>query len=64
MARGHPANPMTDDELGGKFLALASPVLGTAAAQVLDDLWRFDKQPDAGAWLARHLDSIKANGAG
>ena len=35
--RGHPANPMTADEMGVKFTTLATPVLGSAGAQRLYD---------------------------
>ncbi|MDB5848666.1 MAG: MmgE/PrpD family protein, partial [Rhodoferax sp.] len=54
MALGNPANPMSDTALGGKFLALAGDRLRDAPA-ALDGLWRFDRQPDAGAWLGSAL---------
>lgn len=38
--KGSPANPMSDDEVRAKFLALASPVLGTAAAEAARDAVR------------------------
>lgn len=48
--RGRPGNPMTDDELGRKFLALASPVLGrTAAARALEALWHVGDAADVHA---------------
>jgi len=39
--RGRPGNPMTDDELSAKFLALAEPVLGAGRARdSLAALWK------------------------
>lgn len=53
--RGRPGNPMTDDELGRKFLGLASPVLGpTAAARALEALWGLGDAADVHA-VAREL---------
>ncbi len=52
IARGNPANPMTDEDLGRKFAALVP----ANAAAMLADLWRFDRIPDAGAWLRAHFD--------
>ena len=38
--KGDPDLPLTDEELNGKFLELASPVLGSDAAQrLLAELW-------------------------
>jgi 2-methylcitrate dehydratase PrpD len=62
MAKGHPANPLSDAELGDKFLSLASRVLNGDASVVLDELWHFDSQSDAGQWLARRLDAVRSPG--
>jgi len=41
--RGDPEAPLSDAELNGKFLELASPVIGDAAASaLLDRLWQVD----------------------
>lgn len=55
MAKGNPANPMSDDDLGGKFLALTRPRLRDAPA-ALAELWHFERVPDAGTWLRTHLN--------
>jgi 2-methylcitrate dehydratase PrpD len=45
--RGTPGNPMSDRELSEKFLDLAGPVVGGAAADRLVDLaWGFDRLVD------------------
>lgn len=54
--RGRPANPMTDAELGRKFLSLSSPVVGSeAAGRALGRLWRVAEEADVSAaasvWL-------------
>jgi 2-methylcitrate dehydratase PrpD len=42
--KGDPELPLTDEELDGKYLELAAPVLGAAPARVLlDQLWRTEK---------------------
>ena len=42
--KGDPELPLTDDELNDKFMELAAPVLGDAAArQLLDQLWSIEK---------------------
>ena len=47
--KGHPANPMSDEELDGKFLSLAEPVLGSVRSRaLLDALWRLDQLDDLG----------------
>jgi hypothetical protein len=51
MAKGNPANPLTDEELDRKFLLLAEPVLGPRAHHVLAQLHAFDEIDDVGAWL-------------
>jgi 2-methylcitrate dehydratase len=50
---GHPANPMSDDQLTAKFLGQTEGILPDAAAQgLLDRLWALEKQPSAGELLA------------
>lgn len=45
--KGTPDNPLTDDEIGEKFLDLATPVLGGATAnRVLDVCWAAEDVPD------------------
>lgn len=45
--KGDPELPLTDAELNDKFLELAAPVLGEAAARtVLDELWRLERLPN------------------
>lgn len=47
--RGHPANPMSKDEIDGKFLGLAGKYLGDAAARkALALLWRIDEEKSVG----------------
>lgn len=42
--KGHPANPMTTDEINAKFLKQAGPVLSPDRShQLLDLLWRFEE---------------------
>ena len=44
--KGDPECPLTDDELTDKYLELAGPVIGTAAAQaLLKKLWYLEKLP-------------------
>jgi 2-methylcitrate dehydratase len=51
--RGHYLNPMTDDELGFKFLDQSEPVIGAQAAKsLLDMLWDIDRCADIGEMLA------------
>jgi 2-methylcitrate dehydratase PrpD len=41
--KGDPEMPLSDDELNGKFLELAAPVVGDAAARaLLERLWRLE----------------------
>ena len=43
-AKGHPKNPMTDQEIEAKFRRLAEPVMGaTAAGKALSRLWQLDQ---------------------
>jgi 2-methylcitrate dehydratase PrpD len=42
--KGDPEMPLTDDELNGKFIELATPVIGDAGARsLLDQLWRTEQ---------------------
>lgn len=42
--KGDPEMPLSDEELNDKFLELATPVIGDAAARsLLEQLWRIDK---------------------
>lgn len=55
LPRGDPRNPMTDEELRGKFLSLAGPVLGQAqAADICTEIWNLEEVGDC-ATLARCL---------
>jgi 2-methylcitrate dehydratase PrpD len=46
--KGDPELPLTDDELNAKFMELAEPVLGDAAAKhLLEQLWTLDKRANA-----------------
>lgn len=45
--KGDPDDPLTDDELGRKFLQLTEPLLGTAAAgDLLGRLWSIEEASD------------------
>jgi len=45
--RGHGMNPMTNDEIDGKFTALAEPVLGLARSRAALGAWRsIESVPD------------------
>jgi 2-methylcitrate dehydratase len=58
---GHPANPMSDDQLTAKFLGQAEGIAPDAAAQgLLDRLWALEKQPSAGELLAATHDLTPA----
>ena len=47
--RGHPANPMTKDELEGKFLRLVGKYLGRVEAKkALNRLWKIDDEKSVG----------------
>ena len=60
MAKGNPANPLTDAELDDKFLHLTEPVFQASAHTLLQELHRFDAIDDVGRWL-RSLSSVKEN---
>ena len=46
--KGDPEMPLSDDELNGKFLELATPVIGEPAARaLLGELWRTELLPNA-----------------
>jgi 2-methylcitrate dehydratase len=45
--KGHPANPMSDDEISAKFRSQARPLLGEDRTdQLLDTLWRLEDVAD------------------
>src|SRR5690606_3633089 len=46
--KGDPDDPLSDADLDAKFMELAGPVLGRAAAQaLLADIHALDRRPDA-----------------
>jgi 2-methylcitrate dehydratase PrpD len=45
-ARGTTGRPLSDADLGDKFLGLAEPVLGRRARRALDRLWAIERAPD------------------
>ena len=48
--RGHYENPMSDEEVGAKFRAMAKRALpAQKVEQALDALWRLDAAPDLNA---------------
>ena len=50
--RGHPNNPMTDEEVLAKYEALASGALAPAARRaVVDFIWSLERQPRVAALL-------------
>jgi 2-methylcitrate dehydratase len=50
--RGHPANPMTKDEIDDKFLRLTRKHLGESAAKrALGRLWKIEEERDVGEVL-------------
>ena len=52
-ATGSPANPMSDERLEAKFLALAVPVLGDERARaLLDAAWHLEEAPDVRGLMA------------
>lgn len=52
---GHPARPMSDDDISRKFMSLVKPVLPPAkAAAVLDLLWNVERVPD----VSRIVDAL------
>ncbi|MDG6990856.1 MAG: MmgE/PrpD family protein [Nitrososphaerota archaeon] len=51
--RGHPGNPMTKDEIGEKFLRLASGKVGAKEAkEALGRLWSIEEERDLGSVLS------------
>jgi len=44
-ATGSPRNPISDERLSAKFLALTRPSLGEAAGPLLERLWRLETEP-------------------
>lgn len=59
MAKGNPANPLTDDELDRKFMLCAERPLGAGAATLLAQIHAFEDVVDVGAWL-RQLRTLNA----
>jgi 2-methylcitrate dehydratase PrpD len=54
--KGDPEAPLTDADLDDKFLELASPVIGDAAARtLLGQLWGIERHPDLSALRLRSL---------
>ena len=48
-AKGHPMNPLTDDEMTAKFRSIVAPTLGEARTDTLvERLWGIEDLPDAG----------------
>jgi 2-methylcitrate dehydratase len=55
-AKGHPKNPMTDQEIEAKFRRLAEPVMGSAAAgRALRELWHMEKLTGAQELLSHFV---------
>jgi 2-methylcitrate dehydratase len=51
--KGDPRNPLTDDEVEGKFDALAAPIMSDAARQRLKDaVWALDEQASVSDLMA------------
>ncbi|HWO71920.1 MAG TPA: MmgE/PrpD family protein [Dehalococcoidia bacterium] len=50
-ATGSPENPISDERLSEKFLALVSPMMGEAAAALLERLWRLEGEPSVAGLL-------------
>ena len=51
---GDPRNPMNDDDIAAKFLALGGPIIGEARCrEALDALWRAESAPELAPLLAR-----------
>jgi len=47
-SKGHPRNPITDEELTAKFYDAASPLLGLARAkEIADAVWKIEEVPHA-----------------
>ena len=61
--KGSIENPMSDDEIRGKFDSLATPVIGAArTAQIADLVGRIEKCPDVGQLM--RLTAKPGSGAG
>lgn len=61
--KGDPELPLTDEELNGKFIELAEPVIGSASARsLLDQLWRTDKLPSVEYAIKAAAEEIVAAG--
>ena len=63
--KGDPEMPLTDDELNGKFLELAVPVIGENAARaLLEQLWRTEKMATAEYNAAQQPERVELLAAG
>jgi 2-methylcitrate dehydratase len=52
-AKGHPKNPMSDQDIAAKFLRLSEPVMGKAGAgNAIERLWHIDQMKGAQEILA------------
>jgi 2-methylcitrate dehydratase PrpD len=51
MARGQPANPLSDADLSDKFRALVEPQMGARTEGILNDLWMFGSVNNVSAWF-------------
>jgi 2-methylcitrate dehydratase PrpD len=60
-SKGHPKNPLTDDDLTAKFVASVEPVVGTSrAAQMVDRIWAIEKMENAGELIELTLKSTSS----
>jgi 2-methylcitrate dehydratase len=50
--RGHPGNPLSDEEIEEKFSALSGPYLDRSAQrELISTVWRLDEAPDVTAFV-------------
>ena len=62
--RGSPQEPLSDDEVVGKFIALAAPVIGEAAARAFaSETLALEGAADVVAWIAGIVPSAERRGA-
>jgi 2-methylcitrate dehydratase PrpD len=52
MAKGNPANPLSDTELEEKFMALAKPSFGPRTRDVAARLWAFEGVAQVADWIS------------
>ena len=52
-ARGDYSNPLTDAELGEKFIRVTAPIFGGAGAKAADAVWGFQSEPDVRTFMSR-----------